>query len=91
MTILLKVYGGWTRADEDAADWSVAFPDSASPEDIARELFNREQDKVECIRSDFPHVINVVNWAMKYLEFDGFTDHPGTQLSDWRIVKIGRV
>lgn len=95
MTILLKVYAGWTNADEDVADWAHAFPDSATTEEIARELFNREQANDQYL--GWQDHVDVVTWASRSIDFGGAQnnglfkklDRPGVQLGG-RIVKIGR-
>ena len=46
MAIILNVYEEWENyiPDEGTLVWSHAFPDSATPEEIATEFYNREPD-----------------------------------------------
>lgn len=66
MSVLIRVYSGWTSADVRQPDWALAFSDSASADEIARELFNREHGNVSAwIKGDFQHFIDVVEEATK--------------------------
>ena len=46
MATMLRVFDGWANAQSILPDWSRAFPDGTSHEDIAIELFNRESQNV---------------------------------------------
>lgn len=91
MTIMLKVYAGWTNADEDVADWSRAFPDSVTSDEIARELFNHEQGVEGSSRADFGYFRHSVATEMSLISGSGPWSSEGSQLTSSRILRISRV
>ena len=90
MTILLKVYRGWTNADEEKYDWTYAFPDSATPDEIARELFNREQGVAGSSSADFSYFLHCVTDEMKLMPGSGPWSSVGSQLTASRIIRLER-
>jgi hypothetical protein len=64
MAIIIRVYAGWEAANDNQPDWVHAFPDSTPPNDIAIELFNREQNNVNPdFRRDFAWFVETVQDA----------------------------